>query len=143
MAAQLILKILGLKEWRRDLGAAARKIPGEQLKNTRKAAEIIVGQARKEFKGSRTRARRKKRPVTSPPDKLGVDIGTYRKQISATVRRRGKSVVAEVGPVGLVYPVLHEYGLGRMPKRQVITPAVEKTEDKQIALIGRTFKVLR
>lgn len=147
------VRIVGATELRREIETASRRVVPEAEQNVRKASEVVVGAALRQFKGSRTRAlyeisggkriaRKPPRPVTSPPDKLGVWEGTYRRAITYDVSRRGKQVESEVGPVGIAYARRHEFGILGMPQRQVITPAVEETKDRVFGLIARTFEVL-
>lgn len=151
--AEIRIRFIGRKEFQREMERAAVRFNPELAKNVRKAGEIIIGQARKEFKGERTRARFKisggrrvtrkpPRAVTSPPGKLGVFEGTYRKQISQSLSRSGKSIKSEIGPVGVPYARRHELGTQGMPRRQVLTPAVKKTEKDVVRILGRTFGVV-
>lgn len=148
------IKILGANELRQELATAGASVPGELEKNVRRAGEIVTSAAQRNFKGSRTRAlyqilngkrvrRKPPWPVTSPPDMLGVFEGTYRRAISYDVTHVGTRVTAEVGPVKVVYAPVHEFGLGRMPARPVLTPAVESNKERVFAMLGMTFQVLK
>jgi len=155
--ARMRVRIIGAKRSRRELEKSRRRFQPAVEKNLRAAGEIIIGQARREFKGSRTRSlysisggKRKRRnpprPVTSPPRKLGVFEGTYRQSISMDLKdsRRGRSGrrwVAEIGPT-VIYAHRHEFGTKGMPQRQVLTPAVKKKQREVFKRIGRSFKVV-
>ena len=135
--------IRGLRTLRRHIATAARNLQSRMDQNLRLASELIVEEAVREgFQGSRTRARRKKRPVTAPPRKLGIDTGFYRQAIGYSIGGPTRSRTSEVGPAGVAYARAHEFGIGHMPKRPVIGPAVSATEDKVFKLIGKTFEVL-
>lgn len=148
-------KIIGLDDLRRDVAKAADELPPEINQNVAKAAEIVLGAALENFKGERTHAlyeihggkRRKReipRPITSPPEMLGVFEGTYRKSITTSVQRLGKSTTAEIGPVGIRYAPVHEFGGGNnIPARPVLTPAVADTAERVFDLIGQSFRVIR
>ena len=152
--ARLKIKILGAKRLRRLLRRAAAKFEPEMAKNLRRAGEILISEAQKQFKGSRTRARFKimggrrvarstPRAVTAPPNKLGIFTGQYRKSISQDVRRRGRRRwETEVGPVGIKYARTHEFGRGRIPKRPVLTPALKKSTPKFVGVLEGTFGVI-
>lgn len=149
------LRWVGLKRFRRDMDRGAKKLRPALRRNLGLAAEAVVGEAQRHgFRGSRTRARfrisggrRVARippwPVTSPPSKLGVFTGFYRRAISKDIKQSGRRLTAEVGPVGVRYARAHEFGVGRMPERPVIGPAVKAQEKYVYRLLGRTFEVLR
>ena len=146
--------ILGLKELKDDVKDAERDFATEVERNIRDAADMVVGLAQRNFRGSRTRAlymirggrrvkRKPPRPITSPPHMLGVFEGTYKRAISRDVRRNGKMVTAEIGPVGIRYARRHEFGTLGMPQRMVLTPAVEDSRERNFAMLGQSFRVLR
>jgi hypothetical protein len=153
---RVVLKDRG---FRRHLKGARKNFMGTLERNVRLAAEIVTGAAKEQFVGERTRAlnmisggrvitRKPPRPISSPADKLGVFTGHYRRAIGNSIRVIGKRVHAEVGPLAAVpYARVHEFGgkAGRnvvMPKRPVISPAVEATKERVFRLIGKTFRVL-
>ncbi|MBP7570904.1 MAG: hypothetical protein KBA95_12665 [Acidobacteria bacterium] len=153
--------IFGAGEYAHDLRRAADKLQPEMLRNLHRASALLVGEAQKWFRGSRTRAlytirggRRVKRPhplpVTSPPHMLGVFEGYYRQQINYGLSSLGKTMTSEVGPAGVIYARIHEFGgrTGRghgayMPPRPVLTPAIAKTQEAVFGLLGQSFKVLK
>lgn len=138
----LKIRWVGLRELRRRLFRSSQLIAPELERNLRAAGEVVIGKSRQQFRGSRTRARRRGRAVTAPGDKLAVDYGTYRRSISQDIRRLGRrNWTTEVGPT-VKYAPVHELGIGRMPKRQVLTPGVEKSEREVFRIIGRTFRVV-
>jgi len=141
------------EQFDRNLKRAKKKLPGEIEKNLSKAAEYVIGQAKQEFQGERTRAlymikggravrRKNPRPVSSPPGKLGIFEGTYRKAITKRIVRSGRYIDALVGPFGIAYARRHEFGTGGMPKRPVLAPAIAKTQHIVEKLIGESFDVL-
>lgn len=147
------VRIVGATELRRELETARKNVMPEAERNVRRASEVVLGSAVRQFQGSRTRSlyeikggkrvtRKPPRPVTSPPDRLGVFEGTYRRGITYDVSRTGKIVQSEIGPVGIVYAHRHEFGILGMPQRQVLTPAVEETKKRVFEIIERTFTVL-
>lgn len=154
MAFGIKIRFLGVTAMRRQLDRAQRRFGPEMEKNLRKSGEIVVSAAKREFRGNRTRAlyeiskgRRRKRefprPITSPPHMLGVWTGQYRKSITYDLRHKTRRTYAiEVGPEGIIYARAHEFGIGRMPQRQVLTPGVKKSERKVVQLLGTTFKVI-
>lgn len=155
--AAFSVKVTGLEKSKRAMGKTAKVFPRQLEKNMRLAGEIVIGAARKQFKGSRTRAiysisggrrkkRKKPRPVTSPKDKLGIFEGAYTKSISLDARVTGpkkrRTFIVEVGP-SVVYAAAHEFGTGNMPQRQVLTPAVAETANQVFRLIGKSMKVMQ
>ena len=151
MALGLSIKFVGLKAFQKSMKRAGRRLPSILEQQLRKAGEVVIGEARKQFKGERTRAlyivkkgkrkkRRNPRPVTSPPDKLGIFEGTYTKQISQQLSGSGRSLRTEIGPVGVPYARRHELGI-RMPKRPVLAPAIKEAEPKVVAILGRSFRI--
>lgn len=129
---------IGEKKLLKDLRAAKDKFNPRLRQQLAKAAEVVVGKARQQFVGSRTRsfyrisggkrvARRPPWPVTAPPKKLGIFSGHYRKQISKTVKGRGRRLYAEIGPVGIRYAAVHEFGTHGQKKRPVLGPALEQS----------------
>ncbi|RMF18882.1 MAG: hypothetical protein D6760_13535 [Deltaproteobacteria bacterium] len=147
------IRVLGLRRFREDIAhenALRKSRIGAKLA---RAAEYVASDAKRNFKGERTRARymikggrrvRRKhpRPVTSPPNMLGVFEGTYRRAITWTLRRSGREIVAEVGPSGIKYPPAHEFGTHGMPKRPVLTPAVEKNRQRVFRLLGAAIRIV-
>ena len=149
------IKIIGTKKAAREMKAAASKFEPQMKRNLRKAGEVVIGEAKKQFQGIRTRAkylpggpkgrtlRDPPRAVTSRPHKLGTFTTTYKKSITQEMKQTGKKKWSTtVGPQGAPYARSHEFGLGHMPKRQVLTPAVKKATPKVVKLIGATFKVI-
>ena len=146
---------IGRKKFERDMKRAARRLPSEMHRRLAMAGEAIVGEAQAHgFQGERTRAlyrisggrrvaRKPPRAVTSPPNKLGVFSGAYRRAMSYEITGRKRHLNAEVGPVQIRYAPAHEFGLGNMPQRQVLTPAIKAKEKLVFALLGKTFNVLR
>lgn len=148
------IKILGANEFRQELATAGASVPAALEDKIRKAAELVTNESKKNFKGWRTKAlyeivngkrvrRKPPLPVTSPPDMLGAFENHYKKAISYSVTHAGTRVTAEVGPIGIIYARVHEFGLGRIPPRPVLTPAVEKTTERIYKYIGMTFQVLK
>ena len=140
------------EEFARNTKRAARKIPRAAEERIREAAEIAIGSMKKQFQGERTRARFKisggrriarkpPRPVSAPGNRLGVFEGTYRKSITSKIVRSGKNVDAIVGPFGIRYARVHEFGIGT-PKRPVLGPGIKAVEDEIFELVGTTFEVL-
>lgn len=145
---------VGLIPLERDLTKASLSFGAEVEKNLRLASEGVTTEAKRNFRGSRTRSlytirggRRVKRnpplPITSPPNMLGVFEGRYRQAITYSVSKSGSRYLSEVGPVGIPYAPAHEFGTGRLPARPVLTPAVEKRQEETFRLIGLSFRVLR
>ena len=142
MAIGFNVKWIGLKSYQRHMQKASQKFAGELQKNLRKAGEIVIGESKKQFEGSRTRAVRKGRAITAPRKKLAVDYGTYRRSISQDPRRVGRNRwTTEIGPT-VKYARVHEMGLRGMPKRQILTPGVKQSEAQVIRILGTTFKVV-
>jgi hypothetical protein len=142
MPPLVLIRWFGRTEFLRRLSLATALFMPEMGRNLKLAGEIVIGKSREQFQGSRTRARRKGRAVTSPDDKLGVDTGQYRKSITQDARRVGtRRWVTEVGPQ-VKYARVHELGIGRQPRRQVLTPGVKKSEAQVVRIIGRTFRVV-
>lgn len=133
----IAILMIGVAQVEREFEVRAAQMPSNAERFVRRAGEIIIGESRKQFVGSRTRsryeirggkrvARHPARPVTSPADKLGVFEGTYRKQITQDVRRVASGTYeTEIGPDGIPYARVHELGIGRMPKRPVMAPGLE------------------
>lgn len=130
-----MLVFRNLDHWRRRCQEAQRRVSRELSQCGARIGEVVRREAISQFAGERTRAlyqivggkrrkRKRPRPVTSPPHQLGIFSGLYRRTISYQVTTSGRAVRVEVGPVGIQYPRAHEYGLGRMPKRPVLEPAV-------------------
>lgn len=145
--------ILGLGELRSDTKEAEQKIRPELRKNLELASQLVVGATGHQFRGSRTRAKymirggrrvRRKPPgiVTAPPHMLARFEGYYARAISYTVSQAGNKLTSEVGPVAVAYARRHEFGTLGMPRRPVLTPAVEQTEKQVFALLERSFRVL-
>jgi phage gpG-like protein len=149
------IRIEGTEEQARDLERAGDRLPQALDTQLRLASELIVGASQRNFKGERTRAeyeikggkrvrRKTPRPVTSPANMLGVFEGRYRQSISYTVtRHQNLTLSSEIGPVGVIYAPVHEFGLGVIPARPVLTPAIDSTRDRVYGLIGHAFKVVR
>jgi len=136
------IRWVGLDAFHKRMSGAGKRVESELEKNMRKAGEYVIGASMKQFSGSRTRARRRGRPVTAPADRLAVDYGTYRQSISQDVRRVGRHKwTTEVGPT-VKYARVHELGLRGMPKRQVLTPGVKDSEAAVFRVIGTTFRVV-
>ena len=141
--SKVSIVIRGLRKLRRDMRSAEQRFTAQMDHQLKLAAETVVGEAQRSgFQGERTRARMKGRPVTSPPNKLGIFEGTYRRAIGYDLMGPANNRVAEVGPATIKYARRHEYGTKGMPKRPVMGPAVDATQDQVFKLLGRTFKVL-
>ena len=140
------LRIVGRRALQRWTARTAKRIPSEIERNLHRAAQLIEASAKKNIHGSRTRARRKHRPVTAPPHVLGVDTGRLRQSISYDVYRRGRRWNAEIGPQRVPYARIHEFGgtvgRARIPKRPYLGPAIDKNRERVFRLIGRTFEVV-
>lgn len=147
------VRVLGLRRLQRTFARAKRGLLGATRSNLEKASLVLVGAAQKQFEGERTRARYKisggerverdnPRPVTSPPDRLGVFTGNYRNRITFDIKKSGRKLTAEVGPAGVPYARRHELGI-RTPERQVLTPAVKESADEIFRILGTSFEVLR
>lgn len=138
----LNIKVLGTAELLRGLKKSERRFQSQLRRNLAKAAEVVVGNSKREFKGSRTRAIRKGRPVTAPRGKLAVDFAQYKKAISKEIRGRRDRLRAIIGPVGIRYARRHELGTRGMPKRPVLVPGLKKSERFVVQLLGRTLRVI-
>lgn len=153
----LKMRVMGSKKMEAAMKRNVRVFEPAVMKQITLAGEVVIGAARKEFKGSRTRSlyeisggkrklRAKPRAITSPPKQLGVFEGAYRKSISQDVEIKGPRTrrrwTTTVGPT-VIYAAAHEFGKGNLPERQVLTPAIKKTQNKVFKIIGKAFKVLR
>lgn len=148
----LDVKILGLRRLQRTFARARRRLLGVTRSRLEKASLVVVREAQRQFEGERTRAvyeikggkrkrRESPRPVTSPPDKLGVFTGNYRKRITFDIKKGNRKLIAEVGPAGVPYALRHELGT-RTPERQVMTPAAKESADEVFRILGTSFEVL-
>jgi hypothetical protein len=138
------IKILGIDRLNRDMRRASHLFRPTMRKNLGLVLEEMTGWAKENrFQGERTRARRKKRPVTAPPKILGIDTGHYRGAVSYDMKWKGKTLSAEFGPMGVKYARVHEFGLGVMPQRQVIEPTIDEFTEDVFRVLGKTFRVLR
>lgn len=137
------LRILGRKRFERHTERAARRFRPTMQRNFGLVMEDMTSWAKeKRFRGERTRAYRKGRPVTAPEGVLGIDTGMYRTSLSYETDHRGSNTRAEFGPVGIRYARVHEFGLGAMPKRPVVSPAIDEFNDEFFRVLGKTFRVL-
>lgn len=136
--------ILGLGDLRSDTKEAEQKIRPELRKNLELASQLVVGATGRQFRGSRTKALRAKprRPVTAPPHMLARFEGFYARAVSYSITQAGNKLTSEVGPVAVAYARRHEFGTLGMPRRPVLTPAVEQTEKQVFELLERSFRVL-
>jgi hypothetical protein len=73
----------------RRLRDAAKKVRINQHEAVALAAEMLAGECTRTTRGSRTRAKRKRRPVTAPSGILGIDTGFGRQSIGWTWKRQG------------------------------------------------------
>jgi hypothetical protein len=136
--------IIGATVAAQSFEADAVALPGQAEKFVRYAGELVIGESKRQFVGSRTRSlyaisggrrvrRNPPRPVTSPPNKLGVFEGRYRQAITQDVRHTGHFWETEIGPEGIPYARVHELGIGRMPKRPVMQPGLEAALPRIVA----------
>jgi len=149
------ITLVGFQPLGKDADGWKTEIPTKFEKQMARVGEIVVGNAQRMFKGSRTRAKfmikggkrvkrkGKGRAITSPPHQLGIFEGTYRKSISYEVKRYSDKVTTTVGPVGIKYARVHEFGIGPMPERPVLGPAVDKSIKKAERLLGISLEVVR
>lgn len=153
MSLAIRIAIIGGKKLAADMKRAARRVHGSELrKNVGKAAEIVTRAAILEISGSRTRSRfaikggkrvRRKTPraVTAKGNRLGVFEDRLRQSIDNDVFRTARGFDAEIG-TAVVYAPRHEFGR-KMPKRPFMQPALDKTKEQVVRLLGRTFKVVK
>jgi hypothetical protein len=147
------VRVIGAKKLQRALDKAAKQFNPLLRRNLAKAANVVVGESQKQFVGSRTRAeyrisggrrvrRKQPRPVTAPRNKLAVFEGTYRRQISYKVRGRKRRLVAEIGPVGIRYARVHEFGTHGQRRRPVMGPGLKNATPAVTRILGRTFSAV-
>lgn len=152
MSLVIRVAIIG-KKLAADMQRAARKVRGSELrKNVGKSAEIVTRAAVQEISGSRTRSffaikggkrvrRKTPRAVTAKSNRLGVFEGRLRQSIDNDVFKTSNGYDAEVG-TAVVHAPRHEFGRN-MPKRPFMQPALDKTKERVVRLLGRTFKVVK
>jgi len=149
----LNVRLVGDKKFKKELERGARRIIPETEKRLRRVSAFVVGDAQKQFKGSRTRAlykisggrrvkRKKPRAVTSPANKLGIFTGQYRKSISFAIERKRRKLRSVIGPVGIIYAAVHEFGTHGQKKRQVLTPAVKMNEQRITRELGKVWRTV-
>lgn len=123
---------------------AAKKLPKDIEKSILFVSEIIIGSMKKQFVGERTRAIRHGRTPSSPDDKLGVLDGTYKKSITRKVQRQGKEITALIGPFGIIYARIHEFGGttprgGKIRARPVLGPGVKAVQKQVEKILGESI----
>jgi hypothetical protein len=159
MALNLRVAFIGGKRLERDLQKAQARIVPELEKNMNTAALLVLGDAQRRIRGSRTRSffevvggRRKRRKtpraVTAKPNETGIFEGRLRQSASHDIRRKGAKVIdVELG-FATVYAPVHENGLRAgfgnrpMPRRPFLGPAIKAKAEAVFRIIGRTFKVI-
>ncbi len=153
MSLAIRVAIIGGKKLAADMRRAAARVHGSELRRrTGQAAEVVTGAAVREISGSRTRSRfaikggkrvrrQKFRTVTAQGNRLGVFEGRLRQSIDNDVFKTLRGYDAEIG-TAVVYAARHEFGKN-MPKRPFMQPALDKTREQVVRLIGKTFKVIR
>ena len=154
MTLRVNVLILGGKRLERDLALAAKDLLPAMVRNTKKAAAVVVGQAQRNvtggtrtgakyrIKGGKKVRRKKPLPVTAKEGQLAVFEGRLRGSISADIQVQGGKVVqAEVGPT-VDYGKDHEEGLNGQKKRPFLGPALEQTKEEVFRLIGKSFRVI-
>ena len=128
----------GDKKFARRMKKAPKKVRGEAGRRLLRAGEILAGAAKKEIRGSRTRAKREGRPVTARPNRLGIDTGRGRQAISVKQRRGGKIMEVIVAAFGVAYMSIHEL----RGKYVWLRPAVRASAKRIKVQMGKVFKVV-
>lgn len=130
MAGPLIgFRILGLEAMIRKVQGAQRRVPDAIEQAMRQVTLIVAGRAQKNITGSR---------ATNPPHVLGRVTGRLAGSITTRVSRRGPVVQGRVG-TNVVYGPPHELGLGRMPRRPYLAPALDASQKNIRDMLGRAF----
>lgn len=140
-------RIVGLAKLRRRVRKAVRENP-ENLRDAMvEVSAVIEADAKKNIRGSRTRALRAGRQVTAPSNVLGIDFGILRSSITFAIKATKRRITSIIGPQRVKYGAIHEFGGvagrgARIPARPYLGPAVEKNRAFAEKKLGSSFKVV-
>ena len=146
------VRIKGLRKLQKRVKRALRGNPQEIREKLVEAGSLVELSAKKNIRGSRTRAKRKGRNVTAPSNVLANDQGTLRLSIKFKVTmRKSKTKIralVTIGPQRVRYGAIHEFGGtagrgARIPARPYLGPALDTNESAIIKLLGQSFKLVR
>jgi phage gpG-like protein len=145
-------KLTGVEKLLKRLKTARKKNPHDMRRQLTIASAAVERSAKKNMRGSRTRAIRLGRPVTAREGVLGIDRGTLRASINFKIRTKRKTfgqmwMVSRIGPQRVVYGRIHELGgiAGRgavIPRRPYLGPALKENEALIKRLLSKSFHVV-
>ena len=145
----MAIVIQGLKKLQFRVRRAIKQNIRSGIKAIVKASALVETSAKKNMKGSRTRAIRLGRRVTAKPGVLGIDGGTLRASITFIVKSSRGKVTSTIGPQRVPYGAIHEFGgqagrgkLTTIPARPYLGPALEENEERVKQILGKSFRIV-